>query len=130
MIIEYKGIREVQDLFNQTDEDYYIPIKTTSVFDNKNNYIKYESKGDKDKILSVTEYLDMIRPYLSGMINDHKTQGESKIQLTMSINVMSSKDSEETCTMHTKTLNVEIMMGIETDGVTKKLFKSFLQKYQ
>ena len=42
--IEYKGIREVQDLFNQTDEDYYKPIKTTSVFDNKNNYIEYESK--------------------------------------------------------------------------------------
>ena len=72
----------------------------------------------------------MIRPYLSDMINDHKTQGEWKIQLTMSINVMSSKDSEETCTMHTKTLNIEIMMGIETDGITKKLFKSFLQKYQ
>ena len=72
----------------------------------------------------------MIRPYLSDMINDHKTQGEWKIQLTMSINVMSSKDSEETCTMHTKTLNIEIMMGIETDGITEKLFKSFLQKYQ
>ena len=27
------------------------------------------------KILSIKEYLDMIRQYLSNIINDHKTQG-------------------------------------------------------
>ena len=48
----------------------------------------------------------------------------------MAINVISSKDSVETCTMHTKSNNVEIMMGSETDEIIKKLFKSFLQKYQ
>ena len=64
--IEYKGIRGVGNLFIQsTDEDYYKPIKTFSVFDNKNNYIEYEIKGYKDKNLSVKEDLDMIRPYLS-----------------------------------------------------------------
>ena len=74
----------------------------------------------------------MIRPYLSGIINDpktqgkwrihpankiieHKTQSECKIQLTMAINFISSKDSDETRTMHTKSNNVEIMMGSETD---------------
>ena len=59
------------------------------------------------------------------MINDHKTQGEWKIQLTMSIHFMSSKGSEETRTMHTKSNNVEIMMGSETDEIMKELFKSF-----
>ena len=106
----------MKNLSNQTDEDYYKPIETTSVFNNKNNYIEYESKGGKDNILSVKEHLDMIRPYLSDMINDHKTQGEWKIQLTMSINFMSSKGSQETRTMHTKSHNVEIMMGSETEG--------------
>ena len=43
---------------------------------------------------------------------------------------MSSKDSEETRTMHTKSHNVEIMMGSETDKIIKELLKSFLQKYQ
>ena len=47
------------------------------------------------------------------MINDHKTQSEWKIQLTMQINFI-SKDSEETLTMHTKNCNIEIMMGNET----------------
>ena len=72
----------------------------------------------------------MIRPYLSDMINDHKFQGEWKIQLTISINFMSSQDFEETRTMHTKSHNIEIMMGVKTDEIIKELFKSFLQKYQ
>ena len=79
----------------------------------------------------------MIKPYLSDIINDHKTHvlvryhsgnktwvdetsNEWKIQLTMTINFISSKDSDETRTMHTKSNNGEIMMGRE----------SFLQKYE
>ena len=79
--------------------------------------MEYESKGDKDKIVSVKEYPDMMRPYLSDIINDHKTEGEWKIQLTMTIDFMSSKDSEETRTMRTKNHNIEIMIGNETDEI-------------
>ena len=32
--------------------------------------------------------------------------------------------------MYTKSNNVDIMMGSETDEIIKELFKSFLQKYQ
>ena len=48
----------------------------------------------------------------------------------MAINFISSKDSDEICTMHTKSNSVEIMMGSETDEIIKELFKPFLQKYQ
>ena len=89
----------------------------------------------------------MIRPYLSGIINDHKTQGEWrihsgntitkhktrgewKIHLRMAINFVSSKNSDETRTIHAKSNNVEIMMGGEIDEIIKELFKSFLQRYQ
>ena len=48
----------------------------------------------------------MIRPYLIDMIIGHKTRREWKIQLTMQINLISYKDSEETCTMHTKSHNI------------------------
>ena len=128
-----------------TDEDYYQPTITKGAFNN--NYIQYESKGDKGKNLSIKRYLNMIKPYLSDIINDHKTQGkwriysgnkiiehktksEWKIQLTMPINFIYSKDSDETRTMHTKSNNVEIMMGCEADEVIEQFFKSFLQKYQ
>ena len=48
----------------------------------------------------------------------------------MAINFISSKDSDETRTMHAKSNNVEIMMGSETDEIIEELFKSFLQRYQ
>ena len=61
---------------------------------------------------------------------DYKTQGEWKIQLTISINFLSTKDSDETCTMCTKGNNIEVMMGNETDEIIEELFESLLQKNQ
>ena len=48
----------------------------------------------------------------------------------MAINLISSKDSDETPTMHTESNNVEIMIGSETDEIINDLFETFLQKYQ
>ena len=64
------------------------------------------------------------------MINNHKTQSEWKIQLTTQINFISSKDSKETRTMHTKSHNIEIMMGSKTDKIIEERFGSLLQNYQ
>ena len=86
-----------------------------------------------------------MRPYLSDIVNDHKTQrkcriysgntitacktqSEWKIQLTMAI--ISSKDSDETRTMYTKSNNAEIMTGSETDEIIERVFESLLQLYQ
>ena len=54
-------------------KDHYKPVKTVNTF--HNNYIQYENIGDEDKSLSIKEYIDMIRPYLSDIINEYKTQG-------------------------------------------------------
>ena len=94
------------------------------------NYIEYKSNGDKGKILSLKDYLNVIRPYLSHMINDYKTQGEWKIKLTMAFNFFSSKDSEETRIIYSPSDNIEIMMGSETDEISEELFKSLLQRFQ
>ena len=48
----------------------------------------------------------------------------------MATNFISSKDSDETRTMHAKSNNVDIMIGSETDEIIQDLFASFLQKYQ
>ena len=42
----------------------------------------------------------MIIPYSRDIIDDHKTQGEWKIQLSIRINFMSSNDVDETRTMY------------------------------
>ena len=36
-------------------------------------------KVRENKTLSIKEYLNMIRPYLKDIINDHKTQGKWKV---------------------------------------------------
>ena len=130
------------------EKDHYEPKKIASAFNN--NDIQYKSMGDKDKNLSVKEYIHVIRPYLSDMINNHKaqgkwrilsgntiteheTQGEWKIYLTMVINFISYKDSKEfgkTQIIHSKNDNTEIMMSSETDKFTKEIFESILQRYQ
>ena len=54
-----------------------------------------------------------------------------KIQLTIAINRVPSKPgSDETRIMHTKSYNVEIMMGSQTDEIIEGLFRSLLQRYQ
>ena len=64
-----------KNLFNlPIVEYYYKPIRTNSSFND--NYIQYESKGDKNNTLSIKEYLNMIKPNLTDIINDHKTRGE------------------------------------------------------
>ena len=59
------------------DEDYFKPIITKGAFNN--SHIQYESKGDKGKNLSIKKYLNMIRPYVNDIINDHKTQRKWRI---------------------------------------------------
>ena len=74
---EVKGIkdivlRNIEKIFEyeKEEENYYKPVRVNNFW--SNNYIEYKSKGDKNKILSVEEYLDKIRPYLKDIINDLK----------------------------------------------------------
>ena len=107
----------------QLIDDYYKPIRTNNAI--SSNYIEYESIGDKDKKLTIKEYRDMIRSYLSDITNDHKTQGQWKLWLATEIYSFSSMDSEETHTMSTKSDNIEIMMGNETDEIIEELLNFF-----
>ena len=117
-------------IYQSVKKDYYKPIIVKSA--SNNNYVQYESKGDKDKILTIREYLNMIRPYLLDLINDYKNKGEWIIQLSAEINFISFKlDSDETRIMHTKRdTKSEIMIGSDTNEVIEDLFKSLLQRYQ
>ena len=73
--IEYKRIKSVKKLFDLSiDKDYYKPIMTNGAFNN--NYVQYENKGNKDKILTLNKYLDITKPYLGNIINDLKVNGE------------------------------------------------------
>ena len=66
-----EGLRE------EIKKNYYKPIETKGAFNN--NYIEYESRGDKDKNLSLEDYLNIVRSFLRDMINNHKTHEEWSI---------------------------------------------------
>ena len=97
--LDYFGIKELEHLFGNTDnnDNYYKRALVKTSF--KDGYKYYESRGDKDKRLSVKQYLYMIMPYLSDLINDHRTirneSNEWKIQLNVSVNFISSNDTGE-----------------------------------
>ena len=125
---EYKGIKDIENLFKiSIDKDYYKPKLNKSGY-NK-NYAQYESKGDK--ILSLKEYLNLIEKYLRELLEEYKQKGEWKVQLTIQVNFISLKpDSDGTHIMYTRSDNIEIMFGDDNDDIIEQLFESLLQKYE
>ena len=65
-------LRNIKNLFEyeKEEENYYKPVSINNFWNN--SYIDYKSNGDKNRIVSVEEYLDKIRPYLRDIINDLK----------------------------------------------------------
>ena len=116
-------------LFNElNEEDYYEPKGIKSAFDG--SYMLYESRGGKDAKLALYEYFNKLKHYLKDMINNYKSKGESKIQITMRIIFVSFLDNNETQEMHTKSDNIEIMSGTDTSDVINELIDSFMKRYQ
>ena len=58
------------------------------------------------------------------MVDNFKTEGEWKNQLGMAISIFSFKDLEETRTMHIKSDNIEILIGIEADEIIDERFNN------
>ena len=140
---EYRKIGSIRTLFKKFDKDYYKPIRTNDSFvRRKNNYIEYKSKGDRYENLSPKEYLKMIRPYLRGLIYEHKPidddggddddtdRAKQKIQLVIQNSCISAKSFEETRTIYSKSKPVEIFMGSDTEDVNNTLFNTLLQRFQ
>ena len=63
-------------------------------------------------------------------MNNLKKSGVWKIRLTIEINFMSSKDTDEESVMHSKSDNIEIMISDKVDEVTEELFRSRLSRYE
>ena len=64
------------------------------------------------------------------MINDYKSKGEWKIQLSMQIIFVSFTYANETRDIYTKNDNIRIMSGIETDDVINEFFNTYRRRYQ
>ena len=106
--------RNIRNLFeNNKAEIYYQPVRVSILSSKK--YIEYESNCGRNKILSVEEYLNKIRPYLKDIINNLKKSDTWKIQLTVADNIIFSRDHDEERVMHSKSDSIEIMINNEED---------------
>ena len=68
--IQNRILRNIKNLFKHQGKNYYKPVRINNF--EGNNYIEYEGSSDKNKTLSVAEYLDEFRPYLKDIIIDLK----------------------------------------------------------
>ena len=105
--IKYGIIRYIWNLYEHKREDYYQPLRVGNFW--SNSYIEYESNSDRNKTPSIEEHLNKVRPYLKDIINDLKKSDAWKIQLTITINFISSKDSNEERVLHSKSYDIEIV---------------------
>ena len=142
---EYRKIGSIRTLFKEIHRDYYKRIRTDDGFaGKKNNYVEYKSKGDRYENLSPKEYLNMIKPYLRDLINNHKPTIESndeenneendsaewKIQLVIQNNFISDKTLEDTQTIYSASKTVETFMDSDTENAIDTLFNPILERIQ
>ena len=116
-------IRDIKTLFLQEEEYYCKAVIISNVMNN--DYIEYESNSDRNKNVSVKEYLNVIKPYLKDMIIDLQISDMWKIQLTIAINFISSKDVDEQCVIHSKSENIEVMPYDDAYEVLIKFLSHF-----
>ena len=83
---------------SKEDDDFYKPKTVSNLWNN--NYTEYESNDDRNKNLSLDEYLDKNRHYFRVIIVDLLESDDWKIQLTIVINFISSEDAEEEPIIH------------------------------
>ena len=90
---------------HEEEENYYKPVRVSNFW--SKNYTEYESNSDRNKALSVEEYLNKIRPYLKDIINNLKKSNTWKIQLAIANKFIFSTDNDEERVMHSKSDNIQ-----------------------
>ena len=112
-----------ENVIKQKD-DYYKPTRKGNFWNN--NYIEYESSDDRNKNLSSKEYLDKVKPCLRDIIINLQKFDTWKIESTIAINFISSKDIDEELVMYLKSDNIEFMSYDNGNEVVHKVFESLL----
>ena len=91
--IKDRILSDIKNIFEHKEENCSKPVRVNNFWNN--NYIEYESNGDRNKALSIEEYVNKIRPYLKDVINYLKKSNTWKTQLTIANNFISSIDNDE-----------------------------------
>lgn len=74
--------------------------------------------------LSIKKCLNEIEPHLKDIMNNLEKPDKWKIQLKMSLNFISSKDTDEEHVLHSNSDNIGIIIYNKPNKAIKEVFKS------
>ena len=120
---DYYGLKDLEYTFGDLD-DYYKPILAKESFNG--NYQMFTCRGDEDRNMDISKYLDKVRPYLRDLINEKKIS-DQKIQLDMAINLRHLTKNDR-ITFYVKSKNIVCLPSDNSEDILEQLFNS-LQNY-
>ena len=125
--LQYQGISDIKNVYNYVNIDsYYNPELVASVYEK--NYECYRINGDKNKELSLNDYLNTIRSNVNELITKKKVN-ERKVQLAISI-IFLNYITNDTAEKYVLSDNVIIRPTDDTNEIIKELYNSLLHRYQ
>ena len=123
--LQYQGITEVKPLYNYISLDEYYEPELCAL---ERNYERYRRNGDRDKELSLNEYLNTIRPNVNELITKKK-MNERKVQLPISI-IFLNYITDDTAEKYVLSDNIIIRPTDDTNEITTNLYNTLLHRYQ
>ena len=91
------------------------------------NYQMYTCRGDKERTMYITEYLEKVKPYLIALINEKKTPSH-KIQIVIAINLIHLTKSDRII-FYVKSKNIECHLSDNSEDILNQLIDSFLEYF-
>ena len=119
-----KLIRDLRTLFEQ-EKDYYKSERASNFWND--NYIDFESNGDKNRNLWLVEYLSKIKPYLRNIIIDLQNSDTWKNPLTIAINLISLKNAKEERLMYSRNNNIKFTLYSVSNELLMNYLSHFVQ---
>ena len=120
----YYGLKDLEYTFGNLD-DYYIPILAKECFNG--NYQIYTCRGDKERNMYKTNYLEKIKPYLIPL-TDKKKVSNQKIQLDIEINLVHLTKSDRIA-FYVKSKNIECHPSDNSEDILNQLFDTLLKYF-
>ena len=91
------------------------------------NYQMYTCRGDKERTMYITEYLEKVKPYLIALIDEKKTPSH-KIQIVIAINLIHLTKSDRII-FYVKSKNIECHLSDNSEDILNQLIDSLLEYF-
>ena len=112
-------LKDLEYTFGDLD-DYYIPILAKESFGG--NYQMYTCRGDEERNMYITYYLNKIKPHLVALIDEKKVN--NKIQLGIAMNLIHLTKSDR-ITFYVKSKNIECYISDNSEDILNQLYVRF-----